>query len=653
MKQPKVRSISIVYLIIFILGIALILWIFKNPTATPKITQINMSDLVTKNEAGQIKSINVQGQNLSIVGTDGTQYSAYLGTGVNIYQVAGLNLDPKLVAVTFQAPGIDWWGIIFEYGLIIAFIAVIFVMFFRARGANNQAMSFGRSNARLFPGDKPQVTFNDVAGVDEAKQELREVVDFLKSRDRFTALGARIPRGILLVGPPGTGKTLLAKAIAGEAGVPFFSISGSEFVEMFVGVGASRVRDLFDQAKHHAPCIIFIDEIDAVGRHRGAGLGGSHDEREQTLNQILTEMDGFDTNTSIIILAATNRPDILDPALLRPGRFDRRVVLDLPDVIGRTAILKVHAKNKPLGATVKLDTLAKETAGFSGADIANLMNEAAILAARKNQKTIEMIDLEESIDKVAMGPERRSKRMSAADKKLTAYHEAGHALVAKLLPNADPPHKVSIIARGMAGGYTRMLPEDRAYWSKSRLTDSIAVSLAGLCTEKLIYGEASSGSSSDLRSATGYARRMVTDLGMSDKLGPRTYGDKQELVFLGREISETKDYSERTSLEIDREIDRIINEASGLATKILTENMDLLTKLADALITRETLDTDELEALFRGETLSPKVIETSPPEIKQPEAKNPQPGPTVILKPQPDGGTANIILEPPSKPELK
>jgi cell division protease FtsH len=328
-------------------------------------------------------------------------------------------------------------------------------------------------------------------------------------------------------------------------------------------------------------------------------------------------------------------------------------VLDLPDVIGRTAILKVHAKNKPLGASVKLDTLAKETAGFSGADIANLMNEAAILAARKSQKTIEMIDLEESIDKVAMGPERRSKRMSAADKKLTAYHEAGHALVAKLLPNADPPHKVSIIARGMAGGYTRMLPEDRAYWSKSRLTDSIAVSLAGLCTEKLIFGEPSSGSSSDLRSATGYARRMVTDLGMSDKLGPRTYGDKQELVFLGREISETKDYSERTSLEIDREIDRIINEASALATKILTDNMDLLKKLTDALITRETLDTDELEALFRGETLAPKVIEPTPPEIKQPEAKNPQPGPTVILKPQPDGGTASIVLEPPSKPEQK
>ncbi len=545
MKQPKVRSISIVYLIIFILGIALILWIFKTPAA-PKVTKIPFNQVITMSQANEIKSIDVQNQTLNIVGTDGTLYTSNIANNINIYQVAGLNLDPNVVKVTFLTPGIDWLSILLSWGLIIILGVFILIMFFRARGANNQAMSFGRSNARLFPGDKPQVTFNDVAGVDEAKQELREVVDFLKSRERFTALGARIPRGILLVGPPGTGKTLLAKAIAGEAGVPFFSISGSEFVEMFVGVGASRVRDLFDQAKHHAPCIIFIDEIDAVGRHRGAGLGGSHDEREQTLNQILTEMDGFDTNTSIIILAATNRPDILDPALLRPGRFDRRVVLDLPDVIGRTAILKVHAKNKPLGASVKLDTLAKETAGFSGADIANLMNEAAILAARKGQKTIEMIDLEESIDKVAMGPERRSKRMSAADKKLTAYHEAGHALVAKLLPNADPPHKVSIIARGMAGGYTRMLPEDRAYWSKSRLTDSIAVSLAGLCTEKLIFGEASSGSSSDLRSATGYARRMVTDLGMSDKLGPRTYGDKQELVFLGREISETKDYSERT-----------------------------------------------------------------------------------------------------------
>jgi cell division protease FtsH len=638
MKQPKVRSVSFIY-IFLIIGLVILAFMVFRQQPTTKPTAIFISDVVAMSQAtpNQIKSINVQGQNISITGTDGKQYTSYLDSSVSIYDVKNLNLDAP-VKVNFIAPGIDWVSLIITWGLVIVLGVFVFIMFFRARGANNQAMNFGRSTARLFPGDKPQVTFNDVAGVDEAKQELREVVDFLKSRDRFTALGARIPRGILLVGPPGTGKTLLAKAIAGEAGVPFFSISGSEFVEMFVGVGASRVRDLFDQAKHHAPCIIFIDEIDAVGRHRGAGLGGSHDEREQTLNQILTEMDGFDTNTSIIILAATNRPDILDPALLRPGRFDRRVVLDLPDVVGRTAILKVHTKNKPIAASVNMETLAKETAGFSGADIANLMNEAAILAARKGQKTIEMIDLEESIDKVAMGPERRSKRMSPKDKELTAYHEAGHALVAKMLPNADPPHKVSIIARGMAGGYTRMLPEDRAYWSKSRLTDGIAVSLAGLCTEKLIYGEASSGSSSDLRSATGFARKMVTDLGMSDKLGPRTYGDKQELVFLGREISETKDYSERTSLEIDREIDRIISEASDTATRILTENKAMLIKLTEALISRETLDTDELEALFRGETLPPKIVEAKLPETKQPEAKSPQPGQGVTLKPSPEAG---------------
>jgi cell division protease FtsH len=641
MKQPKVRSVSFVYIIMFVCLIAFMIWIFR-ATPTVKPTQINLSQVVTMSEANpnQIKTLNVQGQWMNLTGTDGKEYKSYIGT-LGLFDIKDLNLTG--VEYFIQPAGIDWLTIIFSYGAIILLAGFFIFIFLRSRGVNNQAMSFGKSNARLFPGDKPQVTFNDVAGVDEAKQELHEVVDFLKTRERFTALGARIPRGILLVGPPGTGKTLLAKAIAGEAGVPFFSISGSEFVEMFVGVGASRVRDLFEQAKHHAPCIIFIDEIDAVGRHRGAGLGGSHDEREQTLNQILTEMDGFDTNTNIIILAATNRPDILDPALLRPGRFDRRVVLDLPDVIGRVAILKVHAKNKPLSTAVNMETLAKETAGFSGADLANLMNEAAILAARKGQKTIEMVDLEESIDKVAMGPERRSKRMSPKDKELTAFHEAGHALVAHFLPNADPPHKVSIIARGVAGGYTRMLPEDRAYWSKSRLTDGIAVSLAGLCTEKLIFGEASSGSSSDLRSATGLARRMVTDLGMSDKLGPRTYGDKQELVFLGREISETKDYSERTSLEIDREIDRIINEASETATRILTEKKDLLIKLSEALVSRETLDTDELEAIFRGETLPPKVVEVKPTEVKQPEVKAPQPAPGVNLNPRPaaDGGNVS------------
>ena len=650
MKQPKVRSVGLIYLFLIAGLVFLAFLIFRTPPAA-KPAEIPISQVVTMSQANQIKSLSVQGQNVSIVGTDGTKYTSFLPDNVNIYDVKDLNLTG--IEVKFQAASIDWLSIIFTYGALILLAVFIFIMFFRARGANNQAMSFGRSNARLFPGDKPQVTFNDVAGVDEAKQELREVVDFLKSRERFTALGARIPRGILLVGPPGTGKTLLAKAIAGEAGVPFFSISGSEFVEMFVGVGASRVRDLFDQAKHHAPCIIFIDEIDAVGRHRGAGLGGSHDEREQTLNQILTEMDGFDTNVNIIILAATNRPDILDPALLRPGRFDRRVVLDLPDVVGRTAILKVHAKNKPLATTVNLETLAKETAGFSGADIANLMNEAAILAARHGQKTIEMTDLEESIDKVSMGPERRSKRLSPEEKRLTAYHEAGHALVAKLLKNADPPHKVSIIARGTAGGFTRMLPEDRSYWSRSRFTDKITVALAGLAAEQIIYNETSSGASSDLKQATYFARSMVTDLGMSDKLGHRTYGDKQELIFLGREISETKDYSERTALEIDREMDKIISEASTNATKILTENKDKLVKLAEALISRETLDTDELEAIFRGETLPPKIIETTPTETKQPEAKSPQPAPGGTLKPQTaaGGGTLSIVVEPPSKPE--
>ncbi len=639
MKQPKVRSISILYLLIFICGIALIFWVFRS-TPTAKPTEVPLSQLVTMSQSNGVKTLNVQGQWINFTGTDGVSYKSYIGS-ISLYDIKDLNLTG--ITVVIQPNGIDWLSIIVSYGSIILFGALIFFIFFRARGANNQAMNFGRSNARLFPGDKPQVTFNDVAGVDEAKQELHEVVDFLKTRERFTALGARIPRGILLVGPPGTGKTLLAKAIAGEAGVPFFSISGSEFVEMFVGVGASRVRDLFDQAKHHAPCIIFIDEIDAVGRHRGAGLGGSHDEREQTLNQILTEMDGFDTNTSIIILAATNRPDILDPALLRPGRFDRRVILDLPDVVGRTAILKVHAKNKPLGTAVNLETLAKETAGFSGADIANLMNEAAILAARRGQKTIEMIDLEESIDKVSMGPERRSKRMSTEEKKLTAYHEAGHALVAhSLVPNTDPPHKVSIIARGVAGGFTRMLPEDRAYASKSRLTSSISVSLGGMAAEKLIYNETSSGASNDLKHVTDLARWMVTDLGMSDKLGPRTFGDKQELVFLGREISETKDYSERTALEIDKEMDRIINEASANATKILTEHKETLVKLAEALISRETLDTDELESIFRGETLPPKVLPPTPTEAKQPEVKTPQPAPGVALKPQPATGGGAI-----------
>ena len=628
--QPGNRNSTIMYWLIFVFAVALILWVFRSPSA-PQPQQIPLSQVVTMSQSGQIKQITVNSQWLNITAQDGTAYKSYAGN-IGIYDVKDLNFTG--VTVLIQPAGIDWVSLIFTWGLLVVVGIFIFFMFFRARGANAQIMNFSRSNARLVTGDNPRVTFNDVAGVDEAKQELREAVDFLKSRERFTALGARIPHGILLVGPPGTGKTLLAKAIAGEAGVPFYSISGSEFVEMFVGVGASRVRDLFNQAKTHTPCIVFIDEIDAVGRHRGAGLGGGNDERELTLNQILTEMDGFDTNTNIIVLAATNRPDVLDPALLRPGRFDRRVVLDLPDVVGRLAILKVHTRNKPLGASANLETLAKETPGFSGADLANLVNEAAILAARNGQKTVEMKDLEESIDKVIAGPERKSKRISPKEKEITAYHEAGHALVAKMLPNADPPHKISIIARGMALGYTKQISEDRYLLSPSQLKDMITVLVSGHAAEKLIYNEASTGAQDDLKRATSIARRMVTDLGMSEKLGPRTFGDKQELVFLGREISEQKDYSDKTSEIIDNEMDTIIRSCYENSLKILSDNKTRLIDLAQALIVRETLDFDELEAIFRGKKLPAKSTVANPPEIAQPEAKVSAPV-TKTLKPQP------------------
>jgi cell division protease FtsH len=471
-------------------------------------------------------------------------------------------------------------------------------------------MSFGRSRARLFPANTPTVTFDDVAGIEEAKQEVHEVVDFLQSREKFQSLGARIPKGMLLIGPPGTGKTLLARAIAGEAGVPFFSISGSEFVEMFVGVGASRVRDLFDQAKRNTPCIIFIDEIDAVGRHRGAGLGGGHDEREQTLNQILVEMDGFDTNTSVIILAATNRPDILDPALLRPGRFDRRIILDRPDINGRKAILKIHTNGKPLDESVDLEVLAKQTAGFSGADLANLVNEAAILAARRDKKTIKMPELEESIDRVIAGPEKKSRRISPKEKEITAYHEAGHALVGKMLPNIEPLRKVTIIPRGMTGGHTRFLEEDRGLYTLPQFNDRLAMVLGGRTAEELIFNEVTTGASDDIKRATELARKMVTDFGMSDKLGPRTFGDKQEMVFLGREISEQKDYGDKVADTIDEEVSKIIQSAHRVAKRVLTENKPKLIHIAEELIAKETLEGDELEVLF-GEPAAADVPEAT------------------------------------------
>lgn len=513
----------------------------------------------------------------------------------------GVEVDMGALKIEWQElpSSFNWGNLLFTLLPLLFFIGLIWFIFSRARGAGNQAMSFGRSRARLFPSTKPSITFDDVAGVDEAKQELQEVVEFLKTPEKFAAVGARIPRGVLLIGPPGTGKTLLGRAVAGEAGVPFFSISGSEFVEMFVGVGASRVRDLFDQAKRNSPCIVFIDEIDAVGRHRGAGFGGGHDEREQTLNQILVEMDGFDTSTNVIVLSATNRPDILDPALLRPGRFDRQVVLDRPDIKGRKAILEVHAKNMPLDDSVSLETIAKQTPGFSGADLANLVNEAAILTARRGKKTISLLELEESIDRVIAGPERKSRIISPKEKEITAYHEAGHALLARMLPHADPVHKVSIIARGMMGGYTRLLPtEDRYLWTRSQFNDMLATMLAGHCAESLIFGEMTTGSESDIEQATKIARRMVTEYGMSEKLGPRTFGHREELVFLGREVAEQKDYSEKTAEEIDGEVHNLIQHAYSVAKEILTENRAKLVQIAEALVAIETIEGEELEALF-------------------------------------------------------
>ena len=483
--------------------------------------------------------------------------------------------------------------------LVILIAAFMWWVLRQTQSGNNQAISFGRSRARMIAGDKPAITFADVAGVDEAKQELTEIVEFLKYPEKFVALGARIPKGVLLVGPPGTGKTLLSKAVAGEAGVPFFSISGSEFVEMFVGVGASRVRDLFDQAKKNSPCIVFVDEIDAVGRQRGAGLGGGHDEREQTLNQLLVEMDGFDTNTHVIVIAATNRPDVLDPALLRPGRFDRHVTLDRPDIKGRRSILDVHARNKPLDSTVDLDVLARQTPGFSGADLANLINEAAILAARANKKVIGMDELEEAIARVIAGPERKSRRISDKEKEVIAYHETGHALVMKALPHTDPVHKISIISRGMALGWTLSLPEEDKYLvSRDELMDQIAGIMGGRVAEEIVFGDITSGAENDIQRATQMARRMVTQWGMSDKLGTVTMGHKEELVFLGRDLGEQRNYSEEIAALIDEEIRSIISHGYQTAKTILTQQRGKMDAVVERLKIVETIDGKELDQIL-------------------------------------------------------
>ncbi|MBN1303774.1 MAG: ATP-dependent zinc metalloprotease FtsH [Anaerolineales bacterium] len=515
--------------------------------------------------------------------------------------VTASDLSPANLELEIQktSPWVGFFNIASFIIPVLLMLGFIWFIFRQAQGSNNAAMSFGKSRARMFSGDHPTVTFEDVAGVEESKEELQEIVEFLREPQKFIQLGARIPKGVLLVGPPGTGKTLLAKAVSGEAGVPFFSISGSEFVEMFVGVGASRVRDLFEQAKRHSPCIVFVDEIDAVGRQRGAGLGGSHDEREQTLNQMLVEMDGFDTDTNVIIVAATNRPDILDPALLRPGRFDRRITLDRPDVRGREAILMVHVKGKPLDPKVDLASLARGTPGFVGADLENLVNEGAILAARRNKKVIEQIDLEEAVERVVMGPERKSRLISDEEKRLIAYHEAGHAVVANAIPEADPVQKVTIVGRGQAGGVTWFRPDDdRILTSRKKLIATLAYALGGRAAEEEVFDDITSGASGDLEQVTRMARNMVTRLGMSNSLGNMTYGQKEELVFLGREISEQRDYSEAVAQQIDAEVRKLVDEAYAKARQLLKQYRGKLDDVANLLLEKESITREEFEVVF-------------------------------------------------------
>ena len=592
---------SFVYLLIIVAVVAIFFTFFQAPSGSQEIP---ISQVIQMAKDKQIRTIEINEDSLKVIDAGGRVYRSRKEDSASILDIlekAGADISGVEIEVKGSSGLGNIFGILINFLPLIFFGAIILFMMRQAQGSSNQTMSFGRSRARMFVGNKPSVTFSDVAGIEEAKQELHEVVEFLRFPERFVSLGARIPKGVLLVGPPGTGKTLLGRAVAGEAGVPFFSISGSEFVEMFVGVGASRVRDLFDQAKRNSPCIVFIDEIDAVGRHRGAGLGGGHDEREQTLNQILVEMDGFDTGVNVIVLAATNRPDILDPALLRPGRFDRRVVLDAPDINGRNAILNVHIKGKPLASDVSLNTVAQQTPGFSGADLANLINEAAILAARRGKKEIGPDEFAEAIDRVIAGPERRSRVISVKEKEITAYHEAGHALVAHMLADADPVHKVSIIARGGMGGYTRLLPtEDRYLMTKNQFTDMLATSLGGRVAEEITFNMTTTGASNDLEHATNLARQMVTRYGMSERLGPRTFGKKEELVFLGREISEQRDYSDKIAEQIDDEVHNLIQDGYTTATELLNTHKPKLMQIANYLIVNETVEGKELAELFNS-----------------------------------------------------
>ncbi|MFO8101766.1 MAG: ATP-dependent zinc metalloprotease FtsH [Dehalococcoidia bacterium] len=708
---------SFIILIVIVAIIAILVSVFSPGGEDNGPEEISLTDLITKIKEGEITELEVKGETvkgISMIGPEAeTEYKSRIGENTNLEEVLkgeGVAISgDNAIKINYKEDGGGlggtWTMILINFLPLILFGALLIFLLRRAQGGANQAMGFARSKAKMFSGDMPTVTFADVAGAEEAKEGLQEIVEFLKHGDKFLSLGARIPRGVLLVGPPGTGKTLLSRAVAGEAGVPFFSISGSEFVEMFVGVGAARVRDLFDQAKRNAPCLVFIDEIDAVGRHRGAGLGGGHDEREQTLNQILSEMDGFETNANVIVLAATNRPDILDPALLRPGRFDRRVILDQPDIKGRKAILEVHVKGKPLNSTADLEVIAKQTPGFSGADLANLINEAAILAARRNKKEITMEELEESIDRVQLGPERKSRVISDKEKRIVAYHETGHALVARMLPNADPVHKISIIARGLAGGYTKQLPtEDRYLTSRSQFEDILATMLGGHVAEELIFGDITTGASNDLERATQIARTMIMRYGMSDRaeyeqipisaameearkgnveyfevygndillktrdgqvfqsrkeedmsllsllqeyqidtessgikvfikesqglngLGLRVYGKRQEMVFLGKEISEERDYGDKIADEIDGAVHRIIQNAYNVAKNILTENHDKLVQVAERLIVEETIEGEALNRLFDSEVpdLSSEPVSQEPPPSRESKPQAPE-----------------------------
>lgn len=606
-----------IFIFVFIL-LSVIFSVFAPGINDPE--RVGLETFISQINNGEVKAVEVDGALMTVTLNDDTKVQVKKESGESLSELLrnfGVEAE-KIRGIDIQIKeneGAGYWlGAILPYLLPFLLIGIfVFFMLRSVQGANSRAMMFGQSQAKEFSKDqKDRVTFKDVAGVKEAKEELSEVVEFLRHPKKFLDLGARIPRGVLLLGSPGTGKTLLARAVAGEAQVPFFHISGSEFVEMFVGVGASRVRDLFKKAKKNTPCIVFIDEIDAVGRKRGAGLGGSHDEREQTLNQILVEMDGFDQSTNIIVIAATNRPDVLDAALLRPGRFDRQVVLDNPDIADREEILKVHAKKKPLAKDVSLRRIAERTPGFSGADLANLLNEGAILAARKNKNIINMEELFDAIEKVMLGPERKSRVINDKEKKITAYHEAGHALVAHFLPHTDPVQKISIISRGRAGGYTLKTPlEDRHMHSRTDFIEEIAVLLGGYLTEKEIYGEVTTGATSDLRRATSIARRLVTDYGMSDLLGPRTFGDKEEMIFLGREITEQRDYSEKVAETIDKEINVFIDQARELANNVIKEKKAELEKITKELIEKETLEKEEFEALV-GAKLKPESDQEKP-----------------------------------------